>query len=279
MSVTQTISKKPQHILLDFSHVYDDERLAGLKMVHWEDCSNIAECDLYCSDRAAREIWAHICPHGIGGVHFLDSGNYHYVTKIITDHIQEPFVLLVFDHHTDMQQPLIEDMISCGDWAGKVLQENDRLGQLILMGPQKADLDAISPDADGSSRLLTFSEEELHRAPDTKKLKKIRRDLPVYISIDKDVLDVRYSETNWSQGDMSLDRLEDILWPVLKGARVLGIDICGECQQGTPLPEYLEAEKINGETNSELFSFIRSCMYKEKPDCAENKKQNPAERK
>ena len=37
---------------------------------------------------------------------------------------------------------------------------------------------------------------------------------------------------------------------------ILGIDICGECQQGMPLPQYLEAEEINGETNKELFDFL-----------------------
>ena len=44
--------------------------------------------------------------------------------------------------------------------------------------------------------------------------------------------------------------------PFLKSGNILGIDICGECQQGMPLPQYLEAEEINGETNKELFDFL-----------------------
>jgi hypothetical protein len=44
--------------------------------------------------------------------------------------------------------------------------------------------------------------------------------------------------------------------PFLTSGNILGIDICGECQQGIPLPQYLEAEKINGETNKELFDFL-----------------------
>lgn len=43
---------------------------------------------------------------------------------------------------------------------------------------------------------------------------------------------------------------------ILKSGNILGIDICGECQQGMPLPQYLEAEEINGETNKELFDFL-----------------------
>ena len=48
----------------------------------------------------------------------------------------------------------------------------------------------------------------------------------------------------------------DFLMPFLTSGNILGIDICGECQQGIPLPQYLEAEKINGETNKELFDFL-----------------------
>ena len=44
--------------------------------------------------------------------------------------------------------------------------------------------------------------------------------------------------------------------PILKNEKILGIDICGECRQDIPFPQYLEAEEINGETNEELFDFL-----------------------
>ena len=71
------------HLILDFSHVYCDEKIPKNDRVHWLDCSDIAECDLYCSKRAEEEIRARIEPYGIRGIHFLDSGNYHYVTGIL----------------------------------------------------------------------------------------------------------------------------------------------------------------------------------------------------
>ena len=55
---------------------------------------------------------------------------------------------------------------------------------------------------------------------------------------------------------MSLPVLERLLMPFLKSGNILGIDICWECQQGMLLPQYLEAEEINGETNKELFDFL-----------------------
>ncbi len=42
----------------------------------------------------------------------------------------------------------------------------------------------------------------------------------------------------------------------LENGNILGIDICGECQQGFPLPEYLQAEELNEETNQKLFEFL-----------------------
>ena len=110
--------------------------------------------------------------------------------------------------------------------------------------------------AELQEKLITFSEEEIQSVEDENKISGIKRNLPVYISIDKDILDEEYSETNWSQGKMPLPVLERLLIPFLTSGNILGIDICGECQQGIPLPQYLEAEKINGETNKELFDFL-----------------------
>lgn len=251
------------HLILDFSHVYCDEKIPKNDKVHWLDCSDITECDLYCSKRAEEEIRARIAPYGIHGIHFLDSGNYHYVTGIMMALIKQKFSLILLDHHTDMQKPMIEQMTSCGDWAGKVLKTNPWLQQLILIGPQESDILQIYREKEGlvsgaelQEKLITFSEEEIRSVEGENKISGIKRNLPVYISIDKDILDEEYSETNWSQGKMPLPVLERLLMPFLTSGNILGIDICGECQQGIPLPQYLEAEKINGETNKELFDFL-----------------------
>ena len=51
---------------------------------------------------------------------------------------------------------------------------------------------------------------------------------------------------------MSLPMLERLLSHFLENGNILGIDICGECQQGIPLPEYLQAEELN----QKLFEFL-----------------------
>ena len=241
---------------------------------------------MYCSKEANKRIWEKIKPYGIQGIHYIDSGNYHYISKIITDHIDEPFGLVMYDHHTDMQIPMVPGMMSCGDWAGQALSQNKNLRQLVIVGPPEKDIDQTLESYNGSQsgRLLIFSAEDLHGGLLEDKLKLIRTDLPLYISIDKDVLGTEDCETNWSQGNMSIGGLERLLGVFLGGqgeernsdacrnderyagdirhSRILGVDICGEIQTDIPVPEYLEAEEKNEKVNIELFRFISEHVKK-----------------
>ena len=277
---------KNENMILDFTHVYRDEDIKDIDRFRYIDCSDIQETDMYCSKKAYEKIWGRIKPYGIQGIHYIDSGNYHYITKIITDHITEPFGLVMYDHHTDMQIPMVPEMMSCGDWAGQALSQNKNLRQLVIVGPPESDIEQTLESYSGSQsgRLLTFSAEDLHGDLLENKLKLIRTDLPLYISIDKDVLGTEYTETNWSQGDMSIYGLERLLGVFLGGqgeeknsdacrnderyagdirhSRILGIDICGESQTDIPVPEYLEAEEKNEKVNIELFRFISEHVKK-----------------
>ena len=277
---------KNENMILDFTHVYRDEDIKDIDRFRYIDCSDIQETDMYCSKNAYEKIWGRIEPYGIQGIHYIDSGNYHYITKIITDHITEPFGLVMYDHHTDMQIPMVPEMMSCGDWAGQTLIQNENLRQLVVVGPPESDIEQTLESYSGSQsgRLLTFSAEDLHGDLLENKLKHIRTDLPLYISIDKDVLGTEYTETNWSQGDMSIDGLERLLSVFLGGqgeekntdacrnderydagirhSRILGVDVCGEVQTDISVPEYLEAEEKNEKANIELFRFISEHVKK-----------------
>lgn len=54
---------KPYHLILDFTHVYDDEICADREQFSWIDCSDIEGSDLYCSPQAEREICRRIEPY------------------------------------------------------------------------------------------------------------------------------------------------------------------------------------------------------------------------
>ena len=231
----RTTMENTQNLLLDFSHVYPEgveKRAKNLKRI---DMSDISGTDMYCSKEAEQKIRKRLKPYGPQGIHFLDNGNYHYMTKFFTEKIGEPFSLVLFDHHNDMQQPLIHELTSCGSWAGELLRENSRLKQMILIGP---DPESIRP------------------VPARLREKIICISVAAYISVDKDVLNRYNARTNWNQGNMSVTTLKKLLREVFRHQKVIGVDICGECSLQEPFPEFLEDERINDVTNQILYHFL-----------------------
>ena len=98
------------------------------------DCADIPGTDCYCDDEAAEVIRKRIADAGVTdarGIHFFDNGNYHYMSKIWTDMVQENFSLVVFDHHPDMQEPRFGNILSCGGWVKKVIEKTPHRGNSI----------------------------------------------------------------------------------------------------------------------------------------------------
>ena len=85
-----------------------------------------------------------------------------------------------------------------------------------------------------------------------------RGELPVYLSIDKDVLSRDDARTNWDQGEMSLEQMQEMIKQISRERKLLGVDICGEPQQESS--RWLEAEEleINDKTNQAL---CRSLLF------------------
>ena len=223
-------AKKNGNIILDFSHIYPENIEKEIKGLSRIDLSDI-----------------------------LDSGNYHYVTKFFTEKVTEPFSLVLYDHHSDMQTPMLPRMTSCGSWAADVMRTNPYLTQMILTGPEQKSVDEIPQDL--REKLVCISREEVEDGKIDGKLRLIRMDLPIYISIDKDVLDRGEARTNWNQGDMPLSILERLLLEVFEHQRVIGVDICGECSMEEPLPELMEDQRINRETNESLYRFLTRLFH------------------
>lgn len=244
--------QREQNLLLDFSHIYPqgiEDQIKGIKRI---ELSDIRGTDMYCTGEAANEIRERLKDYGPQGIHFLDSGNYHYVTLFFTEKIRIPFSLVLFDHHTDMQEPLFPQLLSCGSWAGEILRKNTYLKQLILIGPEQNGLEGIEQVV--REKIVWLKDKDQDKT-DTE-IKKIKMSLPIYISIDKDVLSSYYARTNWNQGNMSVKILEKILLEVFRHQKVIGVDICGECSLLEPLQQLSEDEKINLNTNRSLYQFL-----------------------
>lgn len=252
------------NVLLDFSHMYPENTDISENGIKRINLSDIEGTDMFCTRQAAEEIRKRLKDTDPGGIHFLDSGNFHYATLFFTEKIGTPYSLILIDNHTDMQKPVIPDLLSCGSWAGVMLQNDDNLRQMIIAGPRHKSMDGIDIDVKIKNKLVFISMEEIDSGRREKAEAAINPDLPVYISIDKDVLSPYYARTNWDQGRMSEDILKKLILDIFRHQKVIGIDICGECSLNEPLPKLAEDMRINKKTNEELYIYLTKLMQYQK---------------
>ncbi|HIX36291.1 MAG TPA: arginase, partial [Candidatus Blautia pullistercoris] len=91
-------------IIMDFSGIYREEDFWEGQEPVWLDFQELQGVNGYCAPEAETAIKGKIRDLPVRGIHFLDSGNYHYLSKFWLEKLREPFSLLVFDNHTDMQE-------------------------------------------------------------------------------------------------------------------------------------------------------------------------------
>ena len=110
----------------------------------YDECVRISMKDvdgrnMYCDDEAYRIIRDRLSEYEdpASGIHLIDTGNYHYMSRIFTSFIEESYDLVLIDHHTDMQEASFGGLLSCGSWAREVLEKDEHLGTLTVIGPEK----------------------------------------------------------------------------------------------------------------------------------------------
>jgi arginase family enzyme len=217
-------------VYMDFSGQY--EGCDG----EYVDCRSIQGTNCYCDDIAKEELRQKIASFGPDGVHFIDSGNYHYVSLLWLEKIEEDFALVLFDNHPDMQPPSFGDITSCGGWVKEAIEALPHLKRVYMVGVDETLLEELEPLPSQVVRGLPQDEA-----------------LPIYISLDKDVMTEDYARTDWSQGSMTLVELEEHLRGLLADYRTIGVDICGE-KKDNPTDEDL---RINQSTNESLIEILK----------------------
>ena len=232
-------------LIADFTGVYEEQgflqelqergvpyRRVGLGDIDGTSC--------YCDPGSEVEITRRLGTNASERVRWIDSGDYHYVSKILAAGEVLPFTLVLIDNHPDDQAPAFGGVLSCGSWVRDLREACPMLEEVWTLGP-----DHRIRNASGSvDRELEEGIDDLLAALEGKR---------VYLSIDKDVLDRAWARTDWSQGTYSLDTLkgwlERLLW-----LDVVALDLCGELAPSKgATPEDL---RVNLETNIELQEFI-----------------------
>ena len=240
--ITQTIDFK-ETVIMNFSGIYKNQNFYknyAEEEIFWTELSDLSGCNCYCDAEASDRIRKEIQAFTGNGIHFIDSGNYHYMTRLWLEKQQVPFRLLVFDNHTDMQPPAFGGLLSCGGWIAASLEELPLLQEVILVGPDEEAYTQVEPDL--QQKVLFLSREKLSTMTAEEKegfFNNLSEDLPLYVSVDKDVLCKGDASTTWSQGDMHLSELMSFLELVLERQNILGMDVCGECDMDSCSEDFL----------------------------------------
>ena len=264
-------------VVLNFSGVYETQEFWREENASVLELKAMSGCNCYCSEEAFISLKSRIHDAELRDIHFMDSGNYHYMTRLWVEKTEEPFQLLVLDHHTDMQPPAFGGLLSCGGWVRSSLEEIKNLCSVLIIGPPRqteetreteeiretegarrtAEADRISigiengcerPEksctensVENRGRLLPLEELEREDAPSLEAgflQRYLKPELPLYISLDKDIFSERVLKTNWDQGTMEegqLFRILEVCFRLAEERRIpmLGFDICGEPEAGS----------------------------------------------
>lgn len=189
------------------------------------DVSNIEGTRCYCSDESAEQIRSLVKAMPLEDIHLLGSGDYHYLTLFWSERIEQDFVLLLIDKHSDRQESAFGDILSCGSWVNKVLALPHCKSLLWI---------------DGQGETHGHLEEGL----------------PMYISVDIDALSTDYAHTNWDQGTLSLEFVLKSILKYSEGHNIIGADICGSAADGASA----NSIKLNDETIRTIEATLRSLL-------------------
>ncbi len=221
------------NIILDFSGVAGleglAETLAEMRLEAGGSCEpivldfkNLEGTNCYCDPESEAEIRERLRPYRGAPVWWIDTGDYHYLSLFHAESPGHPYNLLVLDHHPDMQGAAFGDILSCGGWVRTLLERDPGLRRVILAG--------VSPglvgEAEGFGDRVAVIPERGWIAPE-EILAELGESLPVFVSVDKDVLRRDDAATDWDQGSMTAENLTEILRTLTARREVCGTDICG----------------------------------------------------
>ncbi|MFN7955590.1 MAG: hypothetical protein U0610_27985 [bacterium] len=241
---------------------------------------------------------------GEPAIRFCGSGDFHHVTVALLRQIREPFNLLIVDKHPDWvgHAPLMH----CGTWVNHALA-HPQLARLFHVGAD-LDLDNVfrwvapwwaleSGKAVAFPAVRRLSRGRWERVP-TRPLRAepdrpmaperldevcggLRGELarlPLYVTIDKDVMRPADALVNWDSGRLELSEILRIVqWFVAAAdGRLLGMDVMGDwspprvhgllrraldkAERAAYRFDPSEAAARNGRTNRALVDAVRQAI-------------------
>ena len=177
----------------------------------------------YCSAEAAdaiRKEIGSIADIAERPVRWIDTGDYHYLSALLVEQTGLPSVeLLLYDNHPD-DQPLAFEEPGMLSCGSWVAYLRGR-GLVREGGPHE--------------------------------------DLPLYVSVDTDVLSESEFRTDWDQGSLTMDALLEDIASKTAGREVVALDICG----GLTLSKGATPEdlRLNRRGREQIEKFIQTLAF------------------
>ncbi len=256
---------KFDYTVLNFSGIYDEESFY-LKDKGSSFCGKVLDfkelsgTNCMCDDVARKTLMSKLAQESEGGdialfakgLHFIDSGNYHYMSALMLEMLKEPFSLVVLDHHPDMQAPMFGGLLSCGGWVLEVLDNNEYVRDVHIIGADRGLIDKL--EEKDRNRVKFYDKEVV--VMESGEIVLPETEYPVYYSLDKDVIIREDLVTNWDQGEMSDQEVLKFTEKLVTDRRVVGIDICGECALEQEGIDVAAAISQNDRFNQKIIEII-----------------------
>lgn len=222
-----------QDFYKDYPHkLFDDKALCGVRG--------------YMDDKARKYLLEEIKERSnLSSIHLLDSGNYHHLSRVYLDLIKEPYNLVVYDNHTDMQYSAFGNILSCGSWIADAYETLHNLNKIIVVGAKSSYIEECAFNKD-KRVIFADSISDVY----------LESLLPIYISIDKDVLSANEFISDWDQGNMSLAVLKKEMEFLIGRFRIIGTDICGEPDNSDDINI-----SLSNNINKELVNIFVDILY------------------
>jgi len=144
-----------------------------------------------------------------------------------------------------MQFSAFGNILSCGSWIADAYEGLENLNKIFIIGANKKYIEDCEFKKDDRV-IFAGSISDVN----------LDKNIPVYSSIDKDVLSKDEFVSDWDQGEMSVATLIEELENLISNFNLLGVDICGE-------PALNDGFSINlsNNINKELVNIFVDILY------------------
>ena len=144
-----------------------------------------------------------------------------------------------------MQFSAFGNILSCGSWIADAYEGLGNLNKFFIIGANKKYIEDCEFKKDDRV-IFAGSISDVN----------LDKNIPVYSSIDKDVLSKDEFVSDWDQGEMSVATLIEELENLISNFKLLGVDICGE-------PALNDGFSINlsNNINKELVNIFVDILY------------------